>query len=291
MNSSLSFYSLMSVATSGALRVLEVEPSLDVYSGEVDSLKVWLAESGSEGDHSYVSLDQRNFYQLHIAASGLLRDGKHSAETSHAVLTRTCGLPPLALARRSGRIDLLMNNLQDVETLREIPLAPLAPQGSGDLFEGAAFWAFSDGQYPTIEGALRNWWLKNITADLSSPILYIEDDGIISLCMSDQLRELGFTNVIEAMKGRKAMEVFRSRPDIRVVLSDYDLREPRTGLDLVREMRRSQPGLRVLFVSGQTHEIEAQLTEDETKAFVVAPKHTPAATIGRILQELLLAPH
>jgi two-component system cell cycle sensor histidine kinase/response regulator CckA len=82
-------------------------------------------------------------------------------------------------------------------------------------------------------------------------ILFVEDDPAIRRLLQRSLRESGFT-VTEASNAVEAVEIFRARPGtFQLLLTDVVLPES-SGPELADILRREQPGIKVLFISGYT---------------------------------------
>lgn len=87
-------------------------------------------------------------------------------------------------------------------------------------------------------------------------ILLVDDELQIRLSCGEYLRQLGY-NVFEAEDARTAMELFKANaPGIRMLLTDVIM--PGTGgADLANELKRLDPKLTVLFMSGFTANADA----------------------------------
>ena len=82
-------------------------------------------------------------------------------------------------------------------------------------------------------------------------VLFVEDDAAIRKLLMRSLRERGFT-VTEAPNAGKALEIFRAQPGaFQLLLTDVVMPDS-SGPALAEILRREQPGLRVLFISGYT---------------------------------------
>jgi PAS domain S-box-containing protein len=82
-------------------------------------------------------------------------------------------------------------------------------------------------------------------------VLLVEDDAAIRKLLIRSLRERGFT-VTEAPNAGKALEIFRAQPaSFQLLLTDVVMPDS-SGPELAEILRREQPGLRVLFISGYT---------------------------------------
>jgi DNA-binding response OmpR family regulator len=84
-------------------------------------------------------------------------------------------------------------------------------------------------------------------ANRTPRILVIDDDGVTRLVLGAALRDAGY-EVEEVSDGAEGMAAFRARPADLVIT---DLVMPQHGgLETVREIRQSDPKVRILVVSG-----------------------------------------
>lgn len=79
-------------------------------------------------------------------------------------------------------------------------------------------------------------------------LLVVEDEVLIRLSVSDFLRNEGFT-VIEAGSAHEGLTVLKVRPDISVVVTDIHMSGALEGLELIREIRRSFPAVKIITAS------------------------------------------
>jgi two-component system chemotaxis response regulator CheY len=79
-----------------------------------------------------------------------------------------------------------------------------------------------------------------MAADVSMPILVVDDYHTMIRIIRNLLRQLGFENVDEAGDGSSALAKMRQK-SYGLVISDWNM-EPMTGYDLLREIR-SDPAL------------------------------------------------
>lgn len=79
-------------------------------------------------------------------------------------------------------------------------------------------------------------------------ILVVEDDVAVRAFSTESLRELGFA-VLEAADGPSALRVLAQHPEIKLLFTDVGL-PGMNGRELVDEVRRIRPDVRVLFTSG-----------------------------------------
>ena len=74
-----------------------------------------------------------------------------------------------------------------------------------------------------------------MTVDKNMQILIVDDYKTMLRIIRNLLKQLGFTNVEEAMDGGEALTKLRSS-DFGLVISDWNM-EPMTGLQLLKEVR------------------------------------------------------
>ena len=80
------------------------------------------------------------------------------------------------------------------------------------------------------------------------PLLYVEDDALVSLATEDVLEAAGYL-IHAAPDGRRALEVLEAHPEIDLMVTDIGL-PGMDGHQLAAEARRRQPHLKVLFLTG-----------------------------------------
>ena len=74
-----------------------------------------------------------------------------------------------------------------------------------------------------------------MAVDKNMPILIVDDYKTMLRIIRNLLKQLGFTNVDEAMDGGEALTKLRSS-EFDLVISDWNM-EPMTGLQLLKEVR------------------------------------------------------
>ena len=88
-------------------------------------------------------------------------------------------------------------------------------------------------------------------------ILIAEDEEAVRHVVSRQLRSAGYT-VLEASSGKEALEVFDEHAGpIKVLLTDV-IMPGLSGRELAQRLSEQDPGLKVIFMSGYTHDIISQ---------------------------------
>lgn len=77
-----------------------------------------------------------------------------------------------------------------------------------------------------------------MAVDYNMPILIVDDYKTMLKIIRNLLKQLGFTNVEEAMDGSEALGKLREG-DYDLVISDWNM-EPMTGLQLLKEVRADE---------------------------------------------------
>lgn len=77
-----------------------------------------------------------------------------------------------------------------------------------------------------------------MAVDKNMPILIVDDYKTMLRIIRNLLKQLGFTNVDEAMDGGEALTKLRASP-FGLVISDWNM-DPMTGLQLLKEVRSDE---------------------------------------------------
>ena len=93
-------------------------------------------------------------------------------------------------------------------------------------------------------------------------LLVVEDEVLIRISVCDFLRNAGFT-VIEAGSAREALAVLKARADVALVVTDIRMSGAMEGLELIREIRKSYPAMKVITASAyrNTEPVEATVAK------------------------------
>jgi CheY-like chemotaxis protein len=93
-------------------------------------------------------------------------------------------------------------------------------------------------------------------------LLMVEDEVLIRISVCDFLRTVGFT-VIEAGSAREALAVLKVRNDVALVLTDIHMSGAMEGVELIREIRKSYPAIKVITASAYriTEPVEATISK------------------------------
>jgi len=126
---------------------------------------------------------------------------------------------------------------------------------------------------PAIAGAMAAAeTAKAAAADLTGQgkILLVEDEEGLRALNARGLASRGYT-VLEASNGVEAMEVFEREGHVDLVVSDVVMPEM-DGPTLLKELRRRDPSVKIIFVSGYAEEAFAKnLPSQEQYAFLAKP--------------------
>lgn len=114
----------------------------------------------------------------------------------------------------------------------------------------------------------------------SAPVvLVVEDEVLIRLATSDELRDIGF-EVVEAANADEAMRYLRtSRVD--AVLTDVRMPGTMDGLELARIVRKQYPDVAVFIVSGHVG------VEAAPPGVAMLGKPYDALAVGRLIRKAL----
>jgi two-component system cell cycle sensor histidine kinase/response regulator CckA len=131
-----------------------------------------------------------------------------------------------------------------------------------------------DVESPAIAGAMSaaDVMARAATTDLTGEgtILLVEDEEGLRALNARGLASRGYT-VLEAGNGVEAIEVLEKRGHVDLVVSDVVMPEM-DGPTLLAELRRRDPALKVIFVSGYAEEAFAKnLPSQEQYSFLAKP--------------------
>lgn len=83
----------------------------------------------------------------------------------------------------------------------------------------------------------------------SRTALVVEDNAILQRLYADLMEEAGF-DVDVAASGEAALRSFADRPDLDILIADYNLQGAVNGVTLGYEVTSACPGAKVLIISG-----------------------------------------
>lgn len=75
-----------------------------------------------------------------------------------------------------------------------------------------------------------------MAVDKNMKILVVDDFQTMRRIVINLLKQLGFSNVVEAGDGKEALEKIQSSDEIDLVISDWNMPNM-TGIDLLKELR------------------------------------------------------
>ena len=85
---------------------------------------------------------------------------------------------------------------------------------------------------------------------MACDVLVLDDDPLVLVTMVELLRDEGFV-VGQAQGSVEAIRQFNELPSPGVLVTDFNLSERKTGLDVATELRRQAPDLAIVFVTGR----------------------------------------
>jgi two-component system, cell cycle sensor histidine kinase and response regulator CckA len=121
----------------------------------------------------------------------------------------------------------------------------------GGCFIHSTDWESRPGTIPQQSSG----WSGEMTrgASRSATLLIVDDEPAILRMLVEALKEPGLT-VLTATSGEKAIEIYRQNQDkIDMVLLDLHM-HPRSGLQILTELKRINPHVRVAVMSGSPSE-------------------------------------
>ena len=124
-----------------------------------------------------------------------------------------------------------------------------------------------------------------MAADLNIRILIVDDFSTMRKIIKNILRQLGYTNVVEADDGTTAWDVL-NKDNIQFIVSDWNMPKM-SGIELLRKVRASEeyadlPFLMVTAEAQQENIIEA--VQAKVSNYIVKP-FTPE-TLGQKIQKI-----
>ena len=81
-------------------------------------------------------------------------------------------------------------------------------------------------------------------------VLIVEDNPLLMMALVDFVEEAG-CEAVEAGSVEQAIRVLESRPDVRTVFTDLDMRGSKAGMKLALSIRDRWPPIELLLISSQ----------------------------------------
>lgn len=85
---------------------------------------------------------------------------------------------------------------------------------------------------------------------MSTPLLVVEDDGLIRMDIVDMLVDAGY-QVLEAANADQALKVLEREPDISALLTDIDMPGSINGIRLAHRVKEQRPHCKIVVISGR----------------------------------------
>ncbi len=94
-------------------------------------------------------------------------------------------------------------------------------------------------------------------------VLIVDDDEALAGLIKEMIKKIGIYRVKTAVNGEEGYEVFlHFKPDI--ILTDIQM-PAKNGLEMVRDMRNHDPGIKTIYMSGNMRRFRTRLEEEKTK--------------------------
>jgi DNA-binding response OmpR family regulator len=100
-------------------------------------------------------------------------------------------------------------------------------------------------------------------------ILVVEDDDLIRTILLESLADAGFM-VVEAADGEQAVQAVE-RDDIHLILTDINMPGRLDGVAVAQVVRKSEPSMPVIFVTGRPDERDRALQIGPPTVFIEKP--------------------
>jgi len=103
-------------------------------------------------------------------------------------------------------------------------------------------------------------------------ILVVEDEFLINVTISDDLRSAGY-EVVSAYNADEAIEIFEHRSDIDTLFTDVDMPGSMNGLRLAAAVHDRWPPVHIIITSGKATPARSQMPQDSR--FIPKPSRVP----------------
>lgn len=228
-------------------------------------------------DVFFVSADGQNFYQTLLS---LKQDARHENARSErrTLLTQTPGLGSIVVDWRTENLGIVQSDPKDPSKLLTFTLQPCSSM------EGIRLYLAPSQEAPALEEPVQEWWRAH--GEVFSTLLIVEDEEPVRRVYKRFLPRRGFRTIEFAATFQEGLEVLKARPDIRVVLSDYNLDNGMTGVDLALKTLLQRPELQFLFASGRIEDVQHHLLEAGLQRFLALEKPVEIAEIEANLRQL-----
>lgn len=89
-----------------------------------------------------------------------------------------------------------------------------------------------------------------MSVDLSIPVLIVDDQKTMVRIIHSLLQQIGFTHVVEALSGPRALELMQEQ-NFGLILSDWNM-EPMSGLELLRQVRGAGNNVPFIMITAES---------------------------------------
>ena len=111
---------------------------------------------------------------------------------------------------------------------------------------------------------------------MTEVVLLVEDEPLILLSAAELLSSEGF-EVLLASSTDKAAAILEERPETGLVVTDINLGEGSTGIELAWQLSRTRPHVRVILISGQQRPARDQYPAE---AIFLTKPYAPGALVS-----------
>jgi len=124
------------------------------------------------------------------------------------------------------------------------------------------------------------------TAAGRESILVVEDEAEVRSLIVEALRGFGY-HVLEAASGPLALEVWREHgASVDLLITDMVMPDGMNGLELASALKRANPGLRIIYISGYLADVsQEELLLSDGAAYLAKPFSLPA--LARVVRQSL----
>jgi two-component system, cell cycle sensor histidine kinase and response regulator CckA len=112
-------------------------------------------------------------------------------------------------------------------------------------------------------------WLKTRKANRKKTILVVDDEGFLVDVIFEILDSHGYS-VLTATSGEEALQVAKKAANVDLLLTDL-IMKPMNGPQLAAELKKRNPNVKVLFMSGYTLDYIRENLGLRDIAFLIKP--------------------
>jgi two-component system chemotaxis response regulator CheY len=105
--------------------------------------------------------------------------------------------------------------------------------------------------------------------DDSAKILIVDDMVAMLVGLNRSLKQLGYTNIVEAENGEEAFAALAAHGDIALVISDWNM-QPMDGLELLRAVRGDKRFVDLPFILASAEAGSLRRQADRERVTIIA---------------------